>query len=60
METTTAIANSRTRLKLARICLAFGENLSAQIAIRRMRLKMKVKPAAMMMNAAVWLKSRFL
>lgn len=59
METVTAIANSKIKLRVARICLVFGENLSLHRAINSMMLMKKVSPAAIIRKAANWLKSLY-
>lgn len=48
---TTAIANSRMMLSVARMCLVLMEIQSVQSPAKRMMLNNKVKPAAMIMNA---------
>jgi hypothetical protein len=55
-ETTTAMANSRMRLRVARMWRVRQEMRSVQRATRRMMLMMKVRAAAMMMKAAKLLK----
>lgn len=58
-ETTTAIANSRMRLRVARMCLSLGLMQTEQSATSRIMLMMKVRIAAMIMKAAYWSKFLF-
>jgi hypothetical protein len=57
METATAIANSRMRLKEARTCLNLAVYRLVQYPTSRIMLQKKVRPAAMMRKAAKLLKS---
>ncbi len=52
IETVTAIANSRIKLRVAKICLTLGVNLCPQKAISKIKLMRKVRPAAMIRKAA--------
>lgn len=50
-EITTAIANSKMRLKAAKVCLNFGERQSVHRPARRAMLMKKVSPDAIMIKA---------
>jgi len=59
IEITIARANSRIKLIVARICRTLFEIRSVQSETRRIILIMKVMEAAIMINAAYWLKFLF-